>query len=126
LEATFDVTRHGSRGLRVTGQVRAIVEQNCVVTLEPLENTVEENFELVFALDESPMHEENAAADEPEPLVGDVVDLGKIATEFLILGIDPYPRRSGAGFEAPPVDESGAHPFAALAALKKGQGGSDN
>ncbi len=38
----------------------------------------------------------------PEPLVGGTVDLGAIATEFLILGIDPYPRKPGAEFDAPP------------------------
>ena len=28
-------------------------------------------------------------------LVGGTVDLGAIATEFLILGLDPYPRKTG-------------------------------
>ncbi len=31
------------------------------------------------------------------------VDLGAIATEFFLLGIDPYPRKEGAEFEAPKV-----------------------
>ena len=48
------------------------------------------------------------------------VDLGAIATEFLLLGIDPYPRKPGAVFEAPPAGDPASHPFAALAALKKG------
>ena len=39
-----------------------------------------------------------AADDAPEPLVGGVVDLGVVATEFLALGIDPYPRKSGVEF----------------------------
>ena len=34
----------------------------------------------------------------PERLIGDVVDLGALATEFLILGLDPYPRKAGATF----------------------------
>ena len=60
------------------------------------------------------------SADEREPLVDGTVDLGALATEFLILGVDPYPRKAGAAFEAPraPADDAG-HPFAALAALKK-------
>ena len=39
---------------------------------------------------------------------------------FLILGIDPYPRKAGAVFEpvnAPPAPED--HPFAGLSALKE-------
>ena len=55
----------------------------------------------------------------PEPLVGGTVDLGAVAAEFLILGIDPYPRKDGAEFAAPRADLAGEHPFAALAALKK-------
>jgi hypothetical protein len=61
--------------------------------------------------------------DAPEPLVGNAIDLGAIATEFLILGLDPYPRRPDVVFETPPAGDEPAHPFAALAGLKKGQGG---
>ena len=46
LQASFDVTRHGS-GLRVQGRVSATVGQTCVVTLEPLANEVEEAIDLV-------------------------------------------------------------------------------
>src|ERR1700749_362136 len=42
LEASFDVTRQGGDGLHVAGHVSATVGQNCVVTLEPLANAVEE------------------------------------------------------------------------------------
>ncbi len=133
LQATFEVARHGSRGLRVTGRVAAIVGQNCVVTLDPMENEVEENVDLLFM----PRREPSAEGDEaspaaevadpnaPEPLIGDLIDLGGIATEFLLLGIAPYPRKPEATFEPPPVEDAAAHPFAALAALKKGQGGND-
>ena len=47
------------------------------------------------------------------------VDLGAVATEFLLLGIDPYPRKPGAVFDAPATGDPAGHPFAALAALKK-------
>ncbi len=59
----------------------------------------------------------------PEPLVDGTVDLGALATEFLILGIDPYPRKAGAQFAPPKVEDAGEHPFAALEALKKLLGG---
>ncbi len=61
----------------------------------------------------------------PEPLVEGKIDLGAIATEFLLLGIDPYPRKAGAEFA--PVktdDDAGARPFAVLEALKKRLGSS--
>src|ERR1700722_9660253 len=49
LEAHFDVTRHGAAGgLHVRGRVSATVGQNCVVTLEPLTNEIEEDIDLLF------------------------------------------------------------------------------
>ena len=57
--------------------------------------------------------------DSLEPLVGGTVDLGAIATEYFLLGIDPYPRKPGAVFEPPSAGDAATKPFAALAALKK-------
>jgi hypothetical protein len=131
LEATFDVSRHGTEGLRVAGRVCATVGQLCVVTLDPIENEVEEIVDLVFvpgatsaAADATGrIGIEEAAEEAPEPLLGDSVDLGAIATEFLILGIDLYPRKPEAVFQAPPIEDSAEHPFAALAALRRGPDG---
>jgi hypothetical protein len=63
---------------------------------------------------------EVTAEDAPEPLIDGRIDLGAIATEFLLLGIDPYPRKPGAVFQPPASADVAAHPFAELAALKKG------
>ena len=48
-----------------------------------------------------------------------MLDLGTLATEFLVLGIDPYPRKSGVEFAPLTVGEDAPKPFAALEALKK-------
>jgi uncharacterized metal-binding protein YceD (DUF177 family) len=130
LQASFEVTRHGS-GLRVRGRVSATVGQTCVVTLEPLANEVEEAIDLVFAPpsaikrdgDGPGAEERNLAGNEPEPLIGGAVDLGALATEFLILGLDPYPRKPGAIFQPPSDASSDEGPFAALAQLKRGRHG---
>jgi hypothetical protein len=126
LQATFDVARHGSDGLRVEGEVSATVGQTCVVTLDPIDNDVKEEVNLVFTPPSTPVavedDGENAAIidpGEPEPLIGETIDLGALATEFLIVGLDPYPRKPGATFEPPAVEDDSPHPFAALAALKK-------
>ena len=58
--------------------------------------------------------------DDPEPLVGGSVDLGAFATEFLMLGLDPYPRKPGAIFEPPQDRKPDEGPFAALSKLTKG------
>jgi hypothetical protein len=123
LEGSFDVAPHGRGGLRVIGRVSATVGQTCVVTLEPLENEIEEGIDLVFMpADASPLvggAEVKTPADATETLIGDAVDLGAIATEFLVLGLDPYPRKPNAVFQPSKIGEDSAHPFAALASLKK-------
>ena len=128
LEASFDVTLHGRSGLHVLGRVSASVGQTCVVTLEPLENEIDESIDLAFMpAGAFPLvgggEVEVPTVDVPEVLVGGGIDLGAIATEFLILGLDPYPRKPDATFQGSAVGDDAAHPFAALAALKKGQGG---
>jgi len=126
LDATFDLTRLGD-SVKVRGTVRAKVGQTCVVTLEPIDNEVSENIDLLFSPPVDPLLDPEAArksekGEPPEPLEDGNLDLGTIATEFLILGLDPYPRKPGAEFDLPKErDDAPAHPFAALAALKKPQ-----
>ncbi len=132
LSAVFDLQRHGA-GVQVAGHVRAHVGQNCVVTLEPLETDIEEAVDLVFApaadgeaaKPGGPRQRPTGDDEPPEPLVDGVIDLGAVATEFMILGIDPFPRKPGAAFGALKIGDDAAHPFAALQALKKDSGGKD-
>jgi uncharacterized metal-binding protein YceD (DUF177 family) len=121
LEASFDLARRGE-AVAVRGEVRALAGQTCVLTLEPIENPVRETVDLVFA----PAAAEEGTkskkkGDPPEQLENGVIDLGAVATEFLILGLDPYPRKPNAEFASPqPSGENdGARPFATLSALKK-------
>lgn len=132
LEASFNITRHGDRSLRIVGDVTANVGQTCVVTLEPIESEVHENFSLLFtestgasmADEQGKATVEFGDADVPEPMKAGAVDIAAMATEFFLLGIDPYPRKEGAVFEPPrAAEDPSAHPFAALAALKKGKTG---
>jgi hypothetical protein len=132
LEANFDVTRQGAGGLRVAGRVSATVGQTCVVTLEPIANEVAETIDLLFVPrppartqpgDGGKAEPREAKWDEPEPLVDGTVDLGALAIEFLILGLDPYPRKPGAVFQPPADAKPHDGPFAALGRLKKGQDG---
>ena len=122
LRAGFDLARHGRDGLRVVGTVAATVRQTCVVTLDPVENEIEEGIDLVFVPASVAIGNEVTvsvdAAEPPEVLIDGVVDLGAIATEFLMLGVDPYPRKAGAVFDPPPSPDAGSQPFAALAALR--------
>jgi uncharacterized metal-binding protein YceD (DUF177 family) len=122
LEANIDVNRQGG-GLRVVGRIAATVGQTCVVTLEPVANEVSEDVDLLFVPQTSIAEAGGARTREyeMEPLIGGVVDLGALATEFLILGLDPYPRKPDAVFQSPEETAAGEGPFSALAALQKGQ-----
>ena len=59
--ATFEVTRRGADRLRVVGSVGATVGQTCVVTLEPIENEIEEAVDIEFV--------RAAATDIGEPVI---------------------------------------------------------
>jgi hypothetical protein len=125
LEATVDISHHGD-GLRAAGTVSAKVGQTCVITLDPVENEVEETFDVTFAPGGGPApaaagdgnDEPVAVTESPEALVDGVADIGAILTEFLLLGIDPYPKKPGAVFASPSEGDDDAGPFAALARLK--------
>jgi hypothetical protein len=128
LSAVFDLARQGSR-VHVTGKVSATVGQTCVITLEPIDNAVEEVVDLTFApmpvglpAAEAAGRHGRVATEPPEPLIDGTIDLGALASEFLMLGIDPYPRKAGAQFAPPRRADDGPHPFAALEALKKQSG----
>lgn len=149
LEAEFKIARQGKE-IRVTGEVRARVTQECVVTLEPFESEIIEPVDVRFAFAPAPLPPEprggermsrrRAAAqaerrvspapdfpahdedDPPDPIVDGRIDLGALAAEFMALGLDPYPRKPGARFEALQGDEEPPEsPFARLARLKKDQ-----
>ena len=126
--AAFDLSHRSGGRLHVTGRVQAKVGQTCVVTLEPIENEIDEQVDLIFAPAEevAPQADdiddddgESAMADPPEPIENGMIDLGKLAADVLYLAIDPYPRKEGAVFE-PQVAarDPEDHPFAALKALQ--------
>ena len=130
LTANFDVTRRGTEGMHVVGAVSATVGQTCVVTLDPVNNEIEETIDLSFVPQQTPEPSGDDEAEkpeprdvkwnDPEPLIGGTIDLGALATEFLILGLDPYPRKHGAAFQPPHDDKPDPGPFAGLAKLKGG------
>lgn len=129
VQASFDVTPQRGGRFHVAGHVRARIGQTCVVTLEELENEIDEPVDLVFAppeqipqmaalVDEAEEDDEEVP-DPPEPIENGMIDLGRVATDALFLAVDPYPRKPGAVFE--PVVEAvdpDDHPFAALKALQ--------
>jgi uncharacterized metal-binding protein YceD (DUF177 family) len=127
--AWLDVTPKGGGRVQVAGRVQARVGQTCVVSLEPIENDIDEAIDLIFAppeqipelasLVDEAIESEVEIPDPPEPIENGVIDLGRVATDALFLAVDPYPRKPDAVFELPVVPEDPEdHPFAALKALQ--------
>jgi len=127
--ASIDVTPDSGGRFHVVGRVRARIGQTCVVTLDPIENDIDEPIDLILAppeqipaladLVDDADESEAEIPDPPEPIENGMIDLGRLATDALFLAIDPYPRKPDAVFEplvaaADPED----HPFAALKALQ--------
>ncbi|BBB99650.1 uncharacterized metal-binding protein YceD (DUF177 family) [Bradyrhizobium japonicum] len=128
--AEFDLQPKRDGSYHVTGRVKARVGQTCVVTLDPIENEIDEPIDVVFAppeqipqmadlVDDADGSDEETP-DPPEPIVGGFIDIGRLATDALFLGVDPYPRKVDAVFEQKPeAADPENHPFAALKALKE-------
>lgn len=125
LEAEVTLSRPGGRTIEASGRLHARLHQPCVVTLEPVEQEIDETFRRRFVprpAAEAPAVDIDLRPDEDAPdfYDGRRIDLGAVVLEELALAIDPYPRAPGAELPASvtgPAD-SATNPFAALAALR--------
>jgi hypothetical protein len=128
--ASLDITPMREGRVHAVGHVKARVGQVCVVTLDPIENDIDEAIDLIFApaeqipaladLVDEAAESDAEIPDPPEPIINGMIDLGRLATDSLLLGIDPHPRKPDAVFAAPAnPDDPEDHPFAALKALKR-------
>jgi uncharacterized metal-binding protein YceD (DUF177 family) len=123
-----------ARGLiRLDGRLTAEIVQNCVVSLVPVAQAIDEPISLRFAEEGSsaaktppkPATEirvDPAEEDPAEVLTGTAIDLGPIVVEHLVLAIDPYPRAPGATLPDNPAEDQpgpGDSPFAVLAGLTR-------
>jgi hypothetical protein len=125
LTATLRIDPWGRGGARVTGAVHGELTQLCIVSAEPLPETVDEDVDVRFAPQTAANPRSMAAKetetfsladeDEPDPVINGKIYLGALASEFFALGVDPYPRKPGALFEEDAKSESSDSPFSALA-----------
>lgn len=117
LKATVRLRRISSgRLVRLEGALTAEAVQNCVVTLEPVAQHMEESFTIVF----EPRVEDagggdvvviSAEQETPEPLAGDSLDIGECVAQHLFLALNPYLRSEAAQAEAAALArEDGNHP----------------
>ncbi len=127
----------GRQDWRLEGQLGATVVQTCVISAEPVTTRIDLPVTRLFRDDPTPgpAAQEGGEAEMPEddriePL-GSEIDPGAVMIEALALALPDYPRKPGTALGedgalvaappgAAPIDEGAAHPFAALAALRRG------
>ena len=136
LSAQLTIKRiSGSASIHVEGTLDANITQECVVTGDSIETQIRDPFEAWYGEDnktvsltkkrqekmlekghtELPMIEEQ---DDPEPVVDDHIDVGELVTQYLSLGINPYPKADGASYESSDLHDKDPfafkNPFAGL------------
>lgn len=126
-------TRRGRFDVKL--RVRAELVQDCVITLEPFNVHLDEHADVEFW----PEHQISAwTADlgkemefddetpDPEPIVDDVLDVGALVREVLLIAIDQHPRKPDASFgelsTETEAERAAERPFAALAKLRDPDG----
>jgi len=127
LEAHATLERKGEI-VRARGRLKASLCQSCVVTDEPVDAHADEPFDIYFLPEpktDSPDEEVELVESDCDVVFhdGSAIDLGGAIADTLALSLDPYPRSAGAEAalkEAGVLTEAEAGPFAALAALKRG------
>lgn len=119
LEASVTLVPLPGGLIRLAAEVSAEVQQECVLTLEPVASRIAERFTLVYgASSEEGELVLSGEAELVEPLVGGTIDLGEAVAQQLSLALDPYPRAPGAE-ESLSAEPAAASPFAALAGRKE-------
>lgn len=117
-------------GMEAKGKLKAVLQQPCVVTLEPVDEQIDVSIERIYLRGEEPELDVTAngevfvdleASADNEWFDSDKIDLSDFIYEQFLLNLDPYPKQEGA--QMPDVkdddDPGEKSPFAALAALKQ-------
>lgn len=125
------VRPYRKHGLTLDCDFEAEVVQACVVTLDPVVQSIREIFvqrylpaNMIEPEADIEFEVDIDAEDAPEAMSGYGIDVGEAVTERLALAIDPYPRKAEAAYSesregADDAPEKPENPFAALEKLKK-------
>lgn len=132
LSAEIALNRDQKGIIYLDGRLSAEVVQNCVVSLVPVTQAIDEEISLRLvqgdsrqastpAKSDAEINVDPMQEDPPEIVTGRSIDLGSIVIEHLVLAIDPYPRAPGALAPDNPVadsPESRDSPFSVLEKLR--------
>jgi len=92
--AEFHLKPWKKRGIRIQGEIRAVITQACVVSGEPVVNRIKQPVEVIYVPQDSrlakPVEPDNTyelfldaeGPDAPEVFEGNEIDVGALAEEF--------------------------------------------
>lgn len=107
--------------IQVNGHFDAHITQSCVVTGQPIKEAVSDSFEEFFCLHSR--HDAPIDLDMESPDIEAIedgrIDVGELVIEYLILGLNPFPRKSDVPLVVAGDEEKRENPFAVLEKLKK-------
>lgn len=106
LAATLRAEPWRRGGAKVSGALKAEVEQTCVVTLDNFTSTIREPVERYYI--PSRIAEGASEEDEADIVAEGIIDIGELAAETLALALNPYPRKPGAVFEPAETEAAAA------------------
>ncbi len=117
LHATLRLQREqGGMVVHIRGDIDCVLQQACVVTLDPVEDHIKEKFDAWFSdpsqaitlakvkkerLRQSGQNEVTMIEEEedPEAIVDGKIDLGELVVQHLSLALNPYPHKDGVKYE---------------------------
>jgi len=117
-------------GFEAKGSLRVQLTQECVSTLEPVDDELNVEIKRIYLRGEEPeldvtsngeVYIDLESSADNEWFQGDILDLSEFVYEQFALSINQYPRKAGApqSVELIEDDSKEKSPFAALSALKE-------
>lgn len=100
-------TKQGGDWVEVSGRISSKLQQSCVVTAEPVDAEIDEEFFTEYKRS-GPVDEE----DDAEFLESNQLDIGEVVAQYFYMALDPFPRKKSlsSGENAPDTHR----PFQAL------------
>ena len=122
LACRFTLKRARIRGeiaaVLAEGRLQARITQSCVVSLDPFDADIAEDFTVRFVPEGSEREDVDLEDEDEIPYTGNAIDLGEAAAEQLALALDPFPRKPGASLPEDTAPDTRT-PFAVLGRLRQ-------
>jgi len=118
LDVSVEIARVGPDAWDVTGSATAELVQPCIVTGDPVPETVDFDIEERYVRASQDGDEIVVGLEDSEPLVNGCIELGEMVAQTLALAVNAWPRNVDAPDEFKAGDAENTHPFASLGSLK--------